>query len=74
MMNNPEFRKTIVRKQGDIMFATKRGRNNLVLGPNYHTTMFFTEDILAIEMKKKTYEYTGSFRTFDTRVKQNIKV
>ena len=36
----------------------ERKRNYLVLEPNYHTTKFFTEHILAIEMKKNadTYE------------------
>ena len=36
----------------------ERKRNYLVLEPNYHTTKFFTEHILTIEMKKNadTYE------------------
>ena len=33
--------------------TTERRRNYLVLEPNYHTTKFFTENLLAIEMKKK---------------------
>ena len=32
--------------------ATERKRNYLITKPNYHTTKFFTEDLLAIEMKK----------------------
>ena len=32
--------------------ATKRRMNYLISGPNYHTTKFFTENLLAIEMKK----------------------
>ena len=31
----------------------KDRRNYVVSEPNYHTTNFFTEDLLAIEMKKK---------------------
>ena len=44
-----------VRKHRDIKLdTTERRRNYLVSEPNYHTTKFFTEHILAIEMKKKT--------------------
>ena len=35
------------------LVATERRRNYLVSEPNYHTTMFFTEHPLAIEIKKK---------------------
>ena len=34
------------------LVATERRRNYLVSEPNYHTTMFFTEHPLAIEIKK----------------------
>ena len=54
-MNNAVFGKTmeIVRKHRDIkLVTTKRRRNYLVSEPNYHTTKFFTENLLAIEMKK----------------------
>ena len=44
-----------VRKHRDIKLATtERRRNYLVSEPNYHTTKSFTENILAIEIKKKT--------------------
>ena len=40
-----------VRKHGDIKFVTtERRRNYFVSEPNYHTTKFFTENLLAIEM------------------------
>ena len=39
-----------VRKHSDIKLETTR--NYLVSEPNYHTTRFFTENLLAIEMKK----------------------
>ena len=44
-----------VRKHRDIKFFTReRRRNYLVSEPNYHTTKFLTDYLLAIEMKKKT--------------------
>ena len=54
-MNNAVFGKTMqnVRKHRDIKLATTEGRRNyLVSKPNYHTTKFFTENLLAKEMKK----------------------
>ena len=57
-MNNAVFGKTVenVRKHRHIKLATtQRRRNYLVSEPNYHTTKFFTETLLAIEMKKKRY-------------------
>ena len=62
LMNNAVFGNTMenVRKRGDIkLVTTERRRNYLVSEPNHHTTKFFTEHLLAIEMKKKnrnTYE------------------
>ena len=42
-----------MRKHPDIkLVTTERRRNYLVSEPNYHTTKFFTETLLAIEMKK----------------------
>ena len=58
LMNNAVFGKTIenVRKHRDIkLVTTERRRNYLVSEPNYHTTKFFTETLLAIEMKKQRY-------------------
>ena len=51
----PFFRKTMenVTKHRDIkLAATERRRNYLVSEPIFHTTKFFTEKLLAIEMKK----------------------
>ena len=48
-----------VRKHRDIkLVTTERRRNYLVSEPNYHNTKFFTENLLAIEMKRNedTYE------------------
>ena len=53
-MNNAVFEKTLenVKKHSDIKLVTTEERKNyFVSEPNYHTTMFFTEDLLAIEIK-----------------------
>ena len=54
-MNNSVFGKTMenVRKVRDVKVVTTERRSYLVSEPNYHTTKFFTENLLAIEMKKK---------------------
>ena len=55
-MNNADFGKTIenVRKYRDIKLVTTEGRRTyLVSEPNYHTTKFFIETLLAIKMKKQ---------------------
>ena len=42
-----------LRKNRGIKLVTTEGRRNyLVSEPNYHTAKFFTEHLLAIEMKK----------------------
>ena len=54
-MNNFVFRKTMenVRKHRDIkLVTTNKRRNQLVSEPNNHTTKWFSENLLAIEMKK----------------------
>ena len=54
-MNNAVFAKSVenVRNQGDTKLVTTESRRNyLVSEPNYYTTKFFTEQLLAIEMKK----------------------
>ena len=55
LMNNEVFGKTMknVRKHRDIkLVPTERRRNYYVSEPKYHTTKFFTENLLAIEMNK----------------------
>ena len=60
LMNNTVFVKIINNVRKHIKLVTKeKARDYLVPELNYHTTKFFTEDILAIKMKKKnrnTYE------------------
>ena len=55
LMNNSVFGKTMenVRKHRDIkLVTTDKRRNQLVSEPNYHTTKYFSENLIAIEMKK----------------------
>ena len=55
LMNNSSFGKTMenVRNHRDIkLVTTDEKRNKLVSEPNYHTTKRFSENLLAIEMKK----------------------
>ena len=54
-MNNAVFRKSMenVRKHRNIKLVTAERRTNyLVSELNYHTRKFFTENLLAIEMRK----------------------
>ena len=54
-MNNAVYGKTMenVRKHRDIKLVNNNDkRKKLVSEPNYHTTKWFSENLLAIEMKK----------------------
>ena len=54
-MNNAVFGKTIenVRDHRDIkLVTTNEKRNQLASEPNYHTLKYFSENLLAIEMKE----------------------
>ena len=55
LMNNVAFGKTMenVRKHRDIKIVTAdKRRNELASEPNYHTTKYLSENLMAIEMKK----------------------
>ena len=55
LMNSVVSGKTMEneRKHRNIeLVKTERGRNYLVSEPNYHITMLFTENVLAIELRK----------------------
>ena len=55
LMNNAVFGKTMenVRKHRDIkLVKTDVKRKKLVSEPNYHTTKWFSENLLVTEMKK----------------------
>ena len=53
-MDNAVFEKIIknVRKHRNIKHVTKEKRNYLASEPNYQNTKFFTEHLLAIEMRE----------------------
>ena len=56
LMNNSVFGKTMenVRKHRDIkLVTTDKKRNQLVSEPNYHAIKGFSENLVAIEMKKR---------------------
>ena len=56
LMNNAVFGKTMenVRKHRDIkLVTTDKRRNQLASEPNYHTAKYFSENVIAIEIKKK---------------------
>ena len=58
LMNKAVFGSTMenVRKRRDIkLVTTERRRYYLVSEANYHTRKFFTENLLATEMKKRGY-------------------
>ena len=55
LMNNSVFGKAMenVRKHRDLkLVTTDKRRNQLVLEPNYHTKKWFSESLLATEMRK----------------------
>ena len=55
-MNNAVFGKIMenVRKRRDIkLVTTDKRRNQLVSEPNYHTKKYFSENLLATEMKRQ---------------------
>ena len=59
LMNNSGFGKTRenVKKHRDIkLVTTDKIRNRLVSEPNYHTTKYFSENLLAIEKDKSKNE------------------
>ena len=54
-MNSAVFGKTMenVREHRNIKLVTTESRRNyLVSEPNFHTTKFFTENLLAIKLRK----------------------
>ena len=53
-MNNAVFGKTVenVRKHRDIKLLKTDRRNQLASESNYHTPKYFSENLMAIEMKK----------------------
>ena len=52
LINNFIFGKTMENVRDIKLVTTDKKRNKLVSEPNYHTTKRFSENLLAIEMKK----------------------
>ena len=54
-INNKVFGETmenVIKHRSIKLLTRERRRNYLVSEPNYHTTKFFTEKLLSIEMRK----------------------
>ena len=71
LMNKAVFGKTMedVRKHTNIkLVTTERRRIYLVSGRNYHTAKIFTENLLAIEMRKNQI-FINLFRVINIRSK-----
>ena len=49
--------KNVRKHRGIKLFPAERRRNYLLSEPAYHITKFFTEILLALEMKKKADTY-----------------
>ena len=47
-----QFLENVIKHRGIELVTIERKRNYLVSEPNYYTTKFFTENLLAIKMKK----------------------
>ena len=59
-MNNAVLGKTtnnVTKYKKVKLLTTWRRRNYLVSEPNYHTTKFFTENLLALEVKLSQFWY-----------------
>ena len=55
LMNSAVFgkiMKTVRKHRGIKLVTTEKRGNSLVSQPNYHTTKFFSENLLAIELRK----------------------
>ena len=76
-MNNAVYGKAMenVRKHRIIKLVNNDKKNKLVSEPNYHTTKCFSENLLAIEMKKTSIKMNKHiFRINNIIIKQNINV
>ena len=50
--NKKKKKKGNVRKHRDIKLVTDKRRNQLASEPSYHTTKYFSENLMVIDMKK----------------------
>ena len=64
LMNSSVFGKTMenVRKHSDIkLVTTDKRKNQLASQPNYHTTKYFSENLITVEMKKVAVKMNKPF-------------
>ena len=77
-MKNSVFGKTMenVPKPRYIKLATTNRRSYLVSEPNYHTSKWFSENLLAIEIEQSgsENEQAGVFRSIDFGYQQDSVV
>ena len=78
-MNNAVFGENMenLRKHGDIkLLITEKRKNQLASKPNYHTRKYFSENLLAILLKKIEVKMNNSvylgLALVNTRIYQNI--
>ena len=70
-MSNAAFEKIL----GNEKKKTENRRNHLVSEPNYHTTKFFSDNLLAIEIKNSNINKQAClFRNINIRYKQTCNV
>ena len=77
LMNNSVFRKTMetVKRHRDIrLVTTDKRKSQLVSEPNYHTTKWFSESFLAIEIKKIKVMYELWYDYIKSKYQQNAKI
>ena len=77
LMNNAAFGKTMenIRKHGDIeLVTTNKRRSQLASEANYHATKYFSENLMAIEMKKTKIKKADLSQHFNIRHQQNTYV
>ena len=70
-MSNAAFEKILENEKK----KTEKRRNHLVSEPNYHTTKFFSDNLLAIEIKNSNINKQAClFRNINIRYKQTCNV
>ena len=70
-MSNAAFEKILENEKK----KTEKRRNHLVSEPNYHTTKFFSDNLLAIEIKNSNIDKQAClFRNINIRYKQTCNV
>ena len=72
LVNNAVFGKAMenIRKHRDIkLVTTDKRRNKLASEPNYHTTIYSSENLMAIEMKKNVYKNEEGYLSWHVNIR-----